>query len=58
MIFNERQNCAHQLPASLLLSLLSSLKLIVLGDVTMKGAHHDHGNHARQEEHDHQAIDD
>ena len=49
---------AHQLPAGLLLSLFGGLKLVVLGDVPVQGAHHNHGHHATQEEDDHEGVDD
>ncbi len=52
------QSGAYQLPAGLLLSLFSGLELVVLGDVTVQGAHHDHGDHAAQEEDDHEGVDD
>jgi hypothetical protein len=34
------------------------LELVVLGDIPVQGAHHDHGHHARQEEHNHEGVDD
>lgn len=40
------------------LSLVLGLELVVLGDVAVEGAHHDHGHHAREEEHDHERVDD
>lgn len=48
----------YQLPPSFLLRLLCSLQLVVLGDVTVQRAQHDHGHHAREEEHNHERIDD
>ena len=53
-----RSRLAHQLPAGLLLGLLGRLQLVVLGDVAVQRAHHDHGHHAAQEQHDHQRVDD
>mmetsp|Transcript_19970 Transcript_19970/g.33440 ORF Transcript_19970/g.33440 Transcript_19970/m.33440 type:complete len:441 (-) Transcript_19970:986-2308(-) len=44
----------HQLPARLLLRLLQGLHLIVRRDVLVQRAQHDHGHHARQEQHDHE----
>lgn len=46
-----------ELPASLFLVLLLRFQLIVVHDVFVHGSHHDHGNHARQEQHDHQRVD-
>jgi len=48
----------HQLPAGLLLCVLPRLKLVVLCDVPVQRAHDDHGHHASQEQHDHDAVDD
>ena len=54
----QRYKKAYQLPASLLLGLLSGLEVIILGDVTTQSAHHDHGHHAGEEEHNHEGVDD
>mmetsp|Transcript_5757 Transcript_5757/g.13122 ORF Transcript_5757/g.13122 Transcript_5757/m.13122 type:complete len:320 (-) Transcript_5757:20-979(-) len=48
----------HKLPASLLRGLLCTGKLVVLGDVAVQRPQEDHRHHARQEEHDHQRIQD
>mmetsp|Transcript_73152 Transcript_73152/g.174326 ORF Transcript_73152/g.174326 Transcript_73152/m.174326 type:complete len:201 (-) Transcript_73152:410-1012(-) len=48
----------HQLPAGFFGCILGTGKLIVLGDISVQGAQQNHGHHARQEEHDHQGIQD
>mmetsp|Transcript_11078 Transcript_11078/g.29748 ORF Transcript_11078/g.29748 Transcript_11078/m.29748 type:complete len:404 (-) Transcript_11078:9-1220(-) len=48
----------HKFPARLLPRLLRSGHLVVLGDVTVQGPQHDHGNHARQEDQDQQGVQD
>ena len=49
---------SHQFPACFFLCLVCCLQLVVLGDVSMQRAHHDHCHHSRQEEHNHERIDD
>mmetsp|Transcript_27966 Transcript_27966/g.65311 ORF Transcript_27966/g.65311 Transcript_27966/m.65311 type:complete len:466 (-) Transcript_27966:756-2153(-) len=48
----------HQLPARLLLHLLRSVDRVVPVKISMQRPHHDHRHHARQEEDDHERIDD
>mmetsp|Transcript_39512 Transcript_39512/g.88412 ORF Transcript_39512/g.88412 Transcript_39512/m.88412 type:complete len:356 (+) Transcript_39512:586-1653(+) len=48
----------NELPPALLLRLLQGLHLVIRGDVLAQGAEHDHGHDARQEEHDHERVDD
>mmetsp|Transcript_17586 Transcript_17586/g.51086 ORF Transcript_17586/g.51086 Transcript_17586/m.51086 type:complete len:325 (+) Transcript_17586:762-1736(+) len=47
-----------QLPPRLLLRLLGHVQLVVALQVLVQRAHHDHGYHAAQEEHNHQRVDD
>mmetsp|Transcript_64762 Transcript_64762/g.208562 ORF Transcript_64762/g.208562 Transcript_64762/m.208562 type:complete len:257 (-) Transcript_64762:310-1080(-) len=47
----------HQLPACFLSSVLRR-HVIVLCDVTVQRAQQDHGHHAREEEYNHQGVDD
>mmetsp|Transcript_30367 Transcript_30367/g.91946 ORF Transcript_30367/g.91946 Transcript_30367/m.91946 type:complete len:473 (+) Transcript_30367:321-1739(+) len=46
----------HQLPPGLLGRLLRGRKLVVLCDVSVQRAQQDHRHHGRQEEHDHQGV--
>mmetsp|Transcript_7162 Transcript_7162/g.17807 ORF Transcript_7162/g.17807 Transcript_7162/m.17807 type:complete len:271 (+) Transcript_7162:528-1340(+) len=48
----------HELPASLLLTLLKEVLLLVALEVPPESAHHDHGDEARQEEDDHEGVED
>ena len=48
----------HELPAGLLLRLLLRLHLVVAAEVGAQRAHHDHGHHGREEEGDHDRVDD
>lgn len=53
-----RKQQTHQLPAGFLLSFLNSLQLIVVADVPVQCAHHNHGHHTRQEQDNHEGVDD
>jgi hypothetical protein len=53
-----KDGAPYQLPASFLLCFFGCFQLIVLGDVPVQGTHHDHGHHSRQEQHDHERVDD
>ena len=48
----------HKLPPELLLGVLAAVDLVVARDVLVEGAEEDHGHHARQEEHDDEAVED
>lgn len=48
----------HQLPTVLLLTVLASVDLVVSSNVLVQCAEHDHGDHGREEEHDHQRVED
>ena len=47
-----------QLPAELFLSIFSAVNLVISGDVFVEGSQEDHGDHAGQEEDDHEAVED
>jgi hypothetical protein len=48
----------NKLPACLFLGLFLGIKLVVVGNVLVEGAHHDHGNHAGEEKHNHEGVND
>ena len=48
----------HELPAALFLGLLQGGRIVVLRDLLAQRAQQDHGDHDRQEEHDHEGVAD
>jgi hypothetical protein len=48
----------NKFPSGLLLSFLESVELVVSGDIFAESSEHDHGHHASEEQHDHQAVHD